>query len=214
MNPYLYYPQYGFGSWLKENAGTIGSVVGAGLGTLIAPGIGTQIGATLGGSIGGSVQQNNATNIAQTEQQNQLNTQAALANYNALNMNAPKYSTSFAAGGNLNFKSPAAYKAWLAYGHASGEFAKTPGHQKVSIKGQPKKVQHATGGLIDSLACGGKLKAMGGKLESSDKIDGVTIYKNGGTHEQSPLGGIPVGNKGRVEEGEVRFGNYIFSNRF
>lgn len=56
----------------------------------------------------------------------------------------------YAGGGNLNFKSPAAYKAWLAYGHASGEFAKTPGHQNVSIKGNPKKVQHANGGeLID-----------------------------------------------------------------
>lgn len=50
------------------------------------------------------------------------------------------------AGGGLNFKSGAAYKAWLAYGHASGEFAKTPGHQKVSIKGKSKNVEHAMGG--------------------------------------------------------------------
>ena len=45
-----------------------------------------------------------------------------------------------------NFKSNKAYKSWLAYGHASGEFAKTPGNQKVSIKGKPKKVKHAHGG--------------------------------------------------------------------
>jgi len=45
-----------------------------------------------------------------------------------------------------NFKSNKAYKSWLAYGHASGEFAKTPGNQKVSIKGNPKKVKHAHGG--------------------------------------------------------------------
>jgi hypothetical protein len=45
-----------------------------------------------------------------------------------------------------NFKSNKAYKSWLAYGHASGEFAKTPGNQKVSIKGKPKKVKHAYGG--------------------------------------------------------------------
>ena len=44
--------------------------------------------------------------------------------------------------GGRNFKSASAYKAWLAYGHASGEFAKTPGHQKVSIKGVSKKVKH------------------------------------------------------------------------
>ena len=48
----------------------------------------------------------------------------------------------------MNFKSNAAYKKWLAYGHASGEFAKTPGNQKVSIKGKPKKVQHRNGGSI------------------------------------------------------------------
>ena len=45
-----------------------------------------------------------------------------------------------------NFKSNKAYKSWLAYGHASGKFAKTPGNQKVSIKGNPKKVKHAHGG--------------------------------------------------------------------
>ena len=42
-----------------------------------------------------------------------------------------------------NFKSNKAYKSWLAYGHASGEFAKTPGNQKVSIKGKHKKVKQA-----------------------------------------------------------------------
>ena len=48
--------------------------------------------------------------------------------------------------GGRNFKSGAAYKKWLAYGHASGEFAKTPGHQKVSIKGKAKRVKHQLGG--------------------------------------------------------------------
>lgn len=55
--------------------------------------------------------------------------------------------------GQRNFKSPEAYRKWLAYGHmrtAGGErakkgesvFAKTPGHQKVSIKGKTHEVQH------------------------------------------------------------------------
>lgn len=105
----------------------------------------------------------------------------------------------YAGGGGLNFKSPAAYKAWLAYGHASGEFAKTPGHQKVSIKGQPKKVQHADGGFMQP--------------------DNITMYAEGGFHETNPNGGIPIGNKALVEQGEVRYnskkyGDYIFSDRF
>lgn len=50
----------------------------------------------------------------------------------------------------MNFKSNKAYKNWLAYGHASGKFAKTPGHQSVSIKGKSKKVKHNNGGDIVS----------------------------------------------------------------
>ena len=44
--------------------------------------------------------------------------------------------------GGKDFKSAGAYKKWLGYGHATGVFAKTPGHQKVSIKGKKKKVKH------------------------------------------------------------------------
>ena len=57
-------------------------------------------------------------------------------------------STTFKSGGAMNFKSKGAYQNWLAYGHASGEFAKTPGHQKVSIKGKAKKVEHKMGGNL------------------------------------------------------------------
>jgi hypothetical protein len=56
--------------------------------------------------------------------------------------------TTFKQGGAMNFKSKGAYQKWLAYGHASGEFAKTPGHQKVSIKGKSKKVEHQMGGNL------------------------------------------------------------------
>lgn len=47
--------------------------------------------------------------------------------------------------GGLNFKSAAAYKAWLAYGHATKVFENTPGNQKVSIQGNNKRVQHKYG---------------------------------------------------------------------
>ena len=46
--------QYGLGSWLKKNAGVIGTVVGAGAGMLLGP-AGSMAGASLGASIGGSV---------------------------------------------------------------------------------------------------------------------------------------------------------------
>lgn len=45
----------------------------------------------------------------------------------------------------MNFKSKAAYEKWLGYGHATGEFERTPGNQPVSIKGKPHKVTHELG---------------------------------------------------------------------
>jgi len=42
----------------------------------------------------------------------------------------------------INFKSKAAYKRWLAFGHASGDFKRVPGNQKIKIKGKKHKVSH------------------------------------------------------------------------
>lgn len=41
----------------------------------------------------------------------------------------------------------------------------------------------------------------------------LTHYNNGGTHEQNPHGGIPIGNNASVEQGETRWEDYIFSDR-
>jgi hypothetical protein len=57
-----------------------------------------------------------------------------------------------------------------------------------------------------------------GDVPSFGDVNPMTKYKGGGTHEQNPNGGIQVGKKARVEEGEVRVdfedGSYIFSNRY
>lgn len=49
-------------------------------------------------------------------------------------------------------------------------------------------------------------------------LNGVTLFDEGGTHEQNPLGGIPQGiasdgNPNLVEEGEVKYKDYIYSAR-
>ena len=41
-----------------------------------------------------------------------------------------------------NFRSKAAYHRWLAFGHIHEVFKKTPGHQKVKIRGKVHKVNH------------------------------------------------------------------------
>lgn len=62
-------------------------------------------------------------------------------------------------------------------------------------------------------ANGGKMNyANGGYMEETRYNPDVTYFANGGTHEESSYGGIPLG-KNRVEEKEIRYKDYIFSNR-
>lgn len=76
-------------------------------------------------------------------------------------------------------------------------------------------------------AFGGYLYDEGGNLYTSvpnigqhggDFSNGVTIIGNGGTHEENPMEGVPMGMDAEgtpnlVEQGEVIFNDYVFSNR-
>ena len=61
--------------------------------------------------------------------------------------------------------------------------------------------------------------AEGGDMNNGgDFSNGVTIIGNGGTHEENPMSGVPMGIApdgipNLVEQDEVKFNNYIFSNR-
>ena len=64
------------------------------------------------------------------------------------------------------------------------------------------------------------IRALGGDLESNDTTFNpyLTIFNEGGSHEENPLGGIPQGiaadgTPNLVEEGEVKWNDYIFSRR-
>ena len=55
-------------------------------------------------------------------------------------------------------------------------------------------------------------------IHGGDFSNGVTIIGNGGTHEENPMEGVPMGiapdgTPNLVEQGEVKFNNYVFSNR-
>lgn len=65
-----------------------------------------------------------------------------------------------------------------------------------------------------------KKKAFGGDLltHGADFANGQIIVGNGGTHEENPIEGVPMGmdaegNPNLVEQGEVIFNDYVFSNR-
>lgn len=62
--------------------------------------------------------------------------------------------------------------------------------------------------------------AFGGPLHShgADWSNGLTIIGNGGTHESNPFDGVPMGiapdgQPNLVEEGEVIYNDYVYSNR-
>lgn len=62
--------------------------------------------------------------------------------------------------------------------------------------------------------------AVGGPLHThgTDWTNGITIIDNGGSHESNPFEGVPMGvaedgKPNLVEEGEVIYNDYVFSNR-
>lgn len=72
--------KYGLGSWLKKNAGTIGTVVGTGAGIALAPftgGASIAVGSALGSSVGGAIQNNAMQEEAITAQNNAIKQQNA-----------------------------------------------------------------------------------------------------------------------------------------
>ena len=75
-------------------------------------------------------------------------------------------------------------------------------------------------GQVGSMAYGNaqdKKLAMGGKMQQGTNggQEQLNQFNGGGTHEENPMGGIPVGNGQSVEAGETEFTpeNYVFSDR-
>ena len=67
-------------------------------------------------------------------------------------------------------------------------------------------------------AFGGPLFAYGGQTHGANFTNGLMFINNGGTHENNPYEGVPIsmdqeGNPNLVEEGEVIWNDYVFSNR-
>lgn len=77
--------------------------------------------------------------------------------------------------------------------------------------------KHALGGYIKDRddMYNNMLKS---QTHGGDFSNGVTFINNGGTHEQNPFEGVPMGiapdgKPNLVEEGEVLYNDYVFSNR-
>lgn len=207
MTPYLYnsLPQYGLGSWLAENAGTIGSVAGGIIGSVI-PGAGTALGASIGGGLGslitnshnqGEANDQKAEQVAM--QQQQLSTQNAINNYNA--KQRPMYGANFAMGGFMPNVNTWQYSNVGGMNYACGGKMSNGGYL---MSGRPMATVESNNTSNDN-----------GAAQMTKGLDNITVYpKSAGTHEDSKYSGIKVGNKGLTEGGETRVNGYIFSNRF
>ena len=90
--------------------------------------------------------------------------------------------------------------------------------KRATFAANARKWHHALGGyLYDE---GGNLYVSVPNIgqHGGNFSNGVTIIGNGGTHEENPMEGVPMGiapdgTPNLVEQGEVKFNNYLFSNR-
>lgn len=142
---------------------------------------------------------NNAENIDNTQMQD------LLANYAAYG--GPLL---FAEGGGIHIK-PENRGKFTETKRRTGKtteeltHSKNPITRKRAIFAQNAKKWHH--------AFGGDLMTHGANFDT-----GVTLVGNGGTHEENPLEGVPMGMDSEgvpnlVEEGEVIFNDYVFSKR-
>jgi hypothetical protein len=207
MTPYLYnsLPQYGLGSWLAENAGTIGSVAGGIGGFLIGGPAGAALGSSALGGVGSMITKGHEQGEANDQkaeqvamQQQQMSTQNAMNNYNA--QQRPMYGANFAMGGFMPNVNTWQYSNVGGMNYACGGKMANGGYL---MSGRPMSTVENNNTSNDN-----------GAAQMAKGLDNITIYANGGTHEENKYNGIPIGKKGLVEQGEVRYKNYIFSNKF
>ena len=103
-------------------------------------------------------------------------------------------------------------------------FNNNPNLGQYFMQNEPNSIPIYNGGiLLPQVTIQGNRFAEGGELDDLNNhgatwSNGVTYINNGGTHEQNPNEGVQMGvddqgTPNLVEEGEVKWNNYIFSNR-
>lgn len=180
--------------WGTALSGITGAINGSSMGLLgVIGGAATDL---LGSSIGAGI-----GSLRAKEKAEQLNTLASEAN----NMYLRQFNNNAGNIKNKTFRN--ATLNLSALGGPLDSFTKSRLLTK-SFKMKPRKMKY--GGFGNYFAYGGDL--------SGDWTNGVTIIDEGGTHEQNPYEGVLVGVDAQgtpnlVEEGEVIFNDYVYSNR-
>jgi len=142
--------------------------------------------------------------------------------------------------GGLLIGGPAGMKIGSSLGKGAGSLVSNIGEseEEVAAKEQALELERiqkqknlssmpaGTKGVVPGVA-NPYMLALGGMVPGGNQEEGLVEYNGGGSHEQNPLGGIPIGmgangKPNTVEHGEAsykfknkegKYDNYIFSNR-
>lgn len=227
--------------FLSTGQGALAGMIGGPLGALIGAGIGALVGG-ISNTVGDikatkatkeyNERINTANNrnleslqdrIASIDTQNDL---SILANYSAYG--GPLL---FSKGGKIHIK-PSKRGTFTAAAKKHGKSVQAFASRVLANKDKyssamVKKANFARNASKWKHGTGGYLYGDGGNFYTSipnigqhggNFSNGVTIIGNGGTHEENPMEGVPMGvapdgTPNLVEQGEVKFNNYVFSNR-
>lgn len=213
--------------------GPLGALIGAGVG-ILANGIASSIGNIKAQKdteeYNKRIELANARNLAalqdRTKSVDMQNDLLAFSNYAAYG--GP---LEFAEGGKIHIK-PSKRGTFTAAAKRHGKSVQAFASQVLANKDRyssamVKKANFARNASKWKHDYGGYLYDDGGNLytlipnigqHGGNFSNGVTLINNGGTHEENPYEGVPMGTApdglpNLVEQGEVKFNNYIFSNR-
>ena len=229
----------GLGDSIKGNIGAIGTAAGGMVGSAIGDGYSSQEGnilntvgdiggmipgpwgAAIGGGaklVGGLVNRAFGTKVNQ-EALNAANQGTDyLSNFesNASNFDDVKGPQTVAAVSD-------AYKGgWFSKGAARRKNAELRRQRLIAQDWADRSVENNIDNLVDGQMDNllASYAAFGGPLHThgADWSNGITIVDNGGTHESNPFEGVPMGTApdgqpNLVEEGEVIYNDYVYSNR-
>ena len=229
----------GLGEALGQNIGAISSAVGGLAGGLIGDGYSSQEGNILNtvGDIGGMIPGPWGAAIGGgAKLVGGLVNRAFGTKVNQEALNAANQGTNYLS----NFVSDAssfddvrgpqtvatvsdAYKGgWFSKGKARRKNAELRRQRLIAQDWADRSVENNIDNLVDSQMDNllASYAAFGGPLHThgADWSNGITIVDNGGTHESNPLEGVPMGiapdgQPNLVEEGEVIYNDYVYSNR-
>lgn len=229
----------GLGAALGKNIGAIGSAVGGVAGGLLSNGLESGVGSTfntigdLGSAIpgpwgaiigGGAKVVGGLVNAAFGTKVNQEALNAANQGTSYLN-NFTSNASSFdeIQGPQAQTAIQDAYKGgWFSKGSARRKNNKLREQRQIAQLFADRSVGNNIGNIAEEQMNNmlANYAAFGGPLHThgADWTNGITIIDNGGTHESNPFEGVPMGmapdgQPNLVEEGEVIFNDYVFSNR-